>query len=108
MERASNFVSLRFPARFQTVSGIANQLETLVIYNLSEDYFNQYTRQILSVSKADVQRVAQKYIVPDKMAFIIVGDREKIEKGVRDLKLGSIKMMTIEDVLGKPPVLAGK
>ncbi len=108
MERARNFVALRFPARFQTVSGIANQLETLVIYNLSEDYFNQYTRQILSVSKADVQRVAQKYIVPDKMAFIIVGDREKIEKGVRDLKLGSIKMMTIEDVLGKPPVLAGK
>ncbi|MHC4149650.1 MAG: M16 family metallopeptidase [Planctomycetota bacterium] len=108
LTRGKNFVALRFPERFQTVSRIANQLETLVTYDLPDDYFNQYTRKILAVSKSDVRRVAEKYIVPGKMAVVVVGDRAKIETGVRDLKLGSMEVMTIEEVLGKAPVLAEK
>jgi predicted Zn-dependent peptidase len=107
LARARNYVALRFPSRFQTVAGIAGQLTELELYDLPEDYFNQYVERVLAVTQADVQRVAQKYIVPDQLAIIVVGDRETIEDGIRALDLGTIHNLTIEDVLGPAPVLTG-
>ena len=58
---------------------------------------------MISITKEDVERVAKKYIVPDKMAVIVVGDKEKIEQGIRDLNLGNLNIYTIKDVLGEVP-----
>ncbi len=33
----------------------------------------------------DVNRVANKYLTPDKMAIVIVGDRKAIEPGIKEL-----------------------
>lgn len=103
--RAKNYVALGYPSDFQSVGEIAGKLSELVIYNLPDTYFNTFTEKILAITKEDVVRVAKKYIVPDKMAVVVVGDRKKIEKGVAELKLGAMTNLSIEDVLGKPPVL---
>ncbi len=108
LTRVKNYVALSYPSDFQSVGAIAGRLGDMVIYNLPDDYFNNYTRNILAVTKEEVIRVARQYIVPDKVAIIVVGDRKKIEKGIADLKLGEIKNLVIEDVLGKPPVLETK
>jgi predicted Zn-dependent peptidase len=105
MERARNFVALRFPERFQTVARIAAQLADLELYSLPDDYFNTYVDRILGVTRDEVQRVAREYIDPDHMAIVIVGDREVIERGVRGLDLGAVHVLSVEDVLGKPPVI---
>jgi predicted Zn-dependent peptidase len=107
LERAKNFVALRFPSRFQTVSGIAGQLTELEVYDLPDGYFNEYVESILGVTQADVRRVARKYIVPDQMAVIVVGDRATIEEDIRALDLGPINNLSIEDVLGPPPEIGG-
>ena len=107
MTRAKNFVALRYPSRFQTVSGIAGQLTELELYGLGDDYFNDYVERVLSVTQADVQRVARKYIVPEAMAIIVVGDRAAIEDSVRALNLGPLHDLSIEDVLGPEPRLTG-
>ena len=75
----------------------------IVVYNLPDDYFNNFTKNILAVTKEDVQRVAKKYIEPKKVSIIVVGDRKTIEKSVSKLKYGKIKNLTIDDVLGKAP-----
>lgn len=108
LTRAKNYVALSYPSDFQSVSSIAGKLADLVIYNLPDDYFNKYTQKILSVTKEDVVRVAKKYVDPAKSVIVIVGDRKKIEKGIADLKLGLIENLSIEDVLGKPPVIEKK
>ena len=107
LTRAKNFVALRYPSRFQTVASIAGQLTELELYDLPDGYFNQYVQRILAVTQDDVQRVARKYIVPGEMAIIVVGDRETIEDGIRDLGLGAIHNLSIEDALGPAPVLTG-
>jgi predicted Zn-dependent peptidase len=107
LERAKNFVALRFPSRFQTVARIAGQLTQLELYDLPGDYFNEYVERILAVTQADVQRVARQYIVPDQMAVIVVGDRATIEDGIWALELGPIENLTIEDVLGPAPEIGG-
>jgi zinc protease len=61
--------------------------------------------KIMAVTPQDVQRVAQKYLDPDRMAIVLVGDRAKIQQGVAALNMGPIKAMTVEDVLGPAPVV---
>jgi zinc protease len=57
------------------------------------------------VTGESVTAAASQFIVPDNMLVVVVGDRSKIEAGIRQLNLGEIKLLTIEDVLGKKPVL---
>jgi zinc protease len=103
VERAKNYIALSFPGEFQTVSQIANGLEELVIYGLPDSHVNDYIEKILSVTRQDVERVAKKYIDPAKIAIVISGDKAKIESGINALNLGSLKVLTVEDVLGKAP-----
>jgi predicted Zn-dependent peptidase len=105
VERAKNYVALGFPADFQSVAQIATQIEELVIYGLPDDYFNRYTERILAVTPADVERVARKYINPDNLAFVIVGDRKEVGQSVTALKIAPEKFLTVEDVLGPAPVI---
>jgi zinc protease len=105
LTRAKHYVSLRFPLGFETTGDIAGRLEQALIYRLPEDYVATYVQQIESVTAADVQRVAQKYIQPDRFAVVIAGDRAAIEPGIRALNLGPIKIMTVDDVFGPAPTV---
>jgi predicted Zn-dependent peptidase len=108
ISRAKNYLALGYPDDFQSVSQIAGQIGEIVTYKLPDDYFNSFIQRVLAVTKADVERVAKKYLDPAKVAIIVVGDKAVIEKGVRDLKLGPMELMTIDDVLGKAPVVEAK
>jgi predicted Zn-dependent peptidase len=103
--RARNFVALRFPGRFQAVSQIAGALEEQFLYDLPADYFNTYVQRILAVTPADVQRVARKYVTPDRMKIVVVGDKSRVEAGMRKLGLGTLRVLSIQELLGPPPVV---
>ena len=96
-------MALRYPGGFQSVRGIAGNIEDLWEYHLPMDYFNQFVDRVLAVTQADVQRVARRYVVPNRMLVVIVGDRAKIEAGVRALNLGPLRVLSIDDVLGPKP-----
>ncbi len=108
VERAKNYVALGYPADFQIVSQIAGKIEELVSYRLPDSTFNMFIRNISAVTTEDVMRVARTTIDPDNLVVILVGDRSVIEKPVRTLNLGPVVNMTIDDVLGKAPVLEEK
>jgi len=105
LTRAKHYVSLRYPLGFETTGDIAARLEQAVVYHLPDDYFSTYVQKIEAVTAADVQRVAQKYVVPGKVAVVIAGDRAAIEPGIRALNLGPIKIMTVDDVFGPAPAV---
>ncbi len=104
-EKAKNYVALGYPDNFESVGQIAGMLAEMITYNLPDNYFNTYVSNVLAVKKADVERVAREYVLPDKMAVIVVGDKATIEKGIRGLKLGTVQVKSIENILGKPPKL---
>jgi zinc protease len=105
LARAKNYTALRFPADFQSVARTANQLDDLLVYELSDDYFNTYAPRILLVTAGDVQRAANAYIDPDRLLIVLVGDRARIEGGVEALEIGTLENLTIEDVFGPVPQL---
>jgi zinc protease len=105
LERGRNYVALRLPAAFQAVAQIAGQLEDLYLYGLPLDYYNGIVQGLLEVTRADVRRVARQYVVPGRMTIVVVGDRAKVEAGIRALKLGDLTVKSIEGVLGPVPVV---
>ena len=82
LARAKNYVALRFPSSFETTGDIARRLEDAIVYRLPDDYYSRYVQNIEAVTAADVQQVAQKYIQPDRLAVVVVGDRKVIEPGI--------------------------
>ena len=102
LARAKNYVSLRFPAGFETTGDISRRLEEVLVYGLPDDYFSRYVQNIEAVAAADVQRVAKQYLAPDRVAVVVVGDRGTIEPGIRTLNLGPIIPIAIDDLFGGP------
>jgi len=103
--RGKNYEALGYAGNFETNADIAAALAEMVLYRLPDTYFNTYVGKVLAVNKKGVEAAAKKYVTPDNMLIVIVGDREKIEAGVKKLNLGKITVMSIEDVLGKKPQL---
>ena len=103
LARAKNYVALRFPSTFETTGDISRRLEELLVYRLPEEYFANYVQNIQAVTAADVQRVARTYVEPGRFAVVVVGDLKVIEPGIRTLNLGTIRLLTLDDVLGPAP-----
>jgi zinc protease len=107
VDLARRFLAARFPAAFQSVSGIAGQLGDIVENRLPLDYHNHYVDRVLAVTTADVERAARRYVDPESLAIIVVGDRQVIEEQIRREALGPVRLLEVTDVLGTLPVLGG-
>jgi hypothetical protein len=52
------------------------------------------------VTSADVQKAAAKYVQPSRFTVAVVGDRKTIEPGIRALKLGPVRVVSVDEALG--------
>jgi predicted Zn-dependent peptidase len=101
LTKAKNYIALGFPAEFEATTDLARQLEELVVYRLPDDYFERYITNVIAVTAAGVRSAAEKYIDPSRLAVVVVGDRKMIEPGIRALNLGPMRVMTVEEAVGK-------
>ncbi|GIU82606.1 MAG: hypothetical protein KatS3mg006_1670 [Pyrinomonadaceae bacterium] len=83
LQDAKNFLTGVFPIRLETQEGLTNLITQQQLFDLPSDYLQTYRDKVKQVTAEDVQRVAQKYILPDKFAIVIVGDAEEIIKQVK-------------------------
>ncbi len=51
------------------------------------------------MTAADVQRVAKQYLLLDKLAVVVVGDRASIEAPIRAANLGPVTVVPVADVM---------
>jgi zinc protease len=89
------------PEVFESVNGVNGGISAIYTQGLPEDYYQQFIRSVNAVTKDDVVRVAQKYIDPDHLALVIVGDRAKIEGPLVATKIAPVVRL---DVNGDPMV----
>jgi zinc protease len=98
LEFAKQSIIRGFPRTFETPQQIAGRLVALELYGLPANYYNDYIQRVSAVTLSDVQRVARQYLDPSRMAFLVVGDRTVIEKGLRELELvgGTLRVLDAE------------
>jgi zinc protease len=82
--------TLGLPGTFETVQQLGNAYGTILQYGLPEDYYNTFTRKALALTPASANETAKKYILPDHLVWVVVGDMNKMEAGIRELNLGEV------------------
>jgi zinc protease len=89
---AKDSQSRSLPGIFETDSGEAGALSELFVYNLARDYFSDLPDRLNAVTAEDAEAVAKKYLHPDQLILVCVGDRAKIEPELVKLDLGAIEI----------------
>jgi zinc protease len=91
-------IARSLPGRFERGTSAAGTFAELFTYDLPLDYFSTLPERINAVTAEQAQAVAQKYILPDKMIVLALGDRAKIEEGMKKLNFGKVE---VRDTDGK-------
>ncbi|NTU41680.1 MAG: insulinase family protein [Nitrospirales bacterium] len=74
---AKAYLTGSFPRRLETSRRVADFLSAVGFYGLGDDYITRYPEYINRVTKDDVLRVAQKYLQPENLKIVVVGNKEK-------------------------------
>ena len=69
------------------------------LYDLPDDYYMTYSEFVRRATDAQVNAAARKFVSPDQLLWVVIGDRAKIEAGIRELNLGEIMVL---DADGRP------
>jgi zinc protease len=75
---ARNYLTGSFPLRFDTTRKVANFLAQVEFFQLGLDYPDRYGGLIGKVTRDDVLQVANRYIHPEQLITVIVGDQKSI------------------------------
>jgi zinc protease len=89
---AKDSQSRSLPGIFETNSGEAGALSEIFVYNLARDYFSNLPDRLNAVTAEDAEAVAKKYLHPDQLILVCVGDRAKIEPELVKLDLGTVEI----------------
>jgi zinc protease len=99
LDAAKSNQTLELPGSLESISEVGSSLEDLVQYGLPDNYYTTFTKKVMALKTGDVDDAAKSVIHPDQMIWVVVGDRAKIETGLRELKLGEVQIV---DGDGKP------
>ncbi|MBQ4819389.1 pitrilysin family protein [Aquimarina sp. MMG016] len=92
LDGIKNYESGIFVLRNSTPGGIINQLEFLDMHELDDSYLVNRVKNIHAVTPEQVQEMTKKYINPEKMTLVIVGDKNKVQQQVQEIvKTKSLK-----------------
>jgi zinc protease len=91
--------TLTLPGSRETQSEVGQSILDLVQFGLPDDYYETYASKVRALKVTDLEDAAKTVIHPDNLVWVIVGDRSKIEAGVKELNLGEFHLLSPD---GKP------
>jgi zinc protease len=91
--------TLTLSGSWETNNAVLGSLAQIVQYGLPEDYWTTYAGKVRALTVDEVNGAAKKIVDPAHCVWIVVGDRSKIEAGVREANLGDVVVI---DADGKP------
>jgi zinc protease len=88
--------TLKLPGSRETLESLTQALVDIVQFGLPDDYYDTYAGKVKALKIDDVNAAAKNIVRADNLTWIVVGDRAKIESGVRELNLGEFRLMDID------------
>ncbi len=99
LAKAQANLTLTLPGNWETMDAVQGSLEQLVTFGLDDHYYETYAQRVRALTIPDAAGAAEETIRPDHLVWVVVGDRSKIEAGIRELNFGEIRFL---DADGKP------
>jgi zinc protease len=99
LSRAQASLTLTLPGSWETMDALAGAIVDIVSYGLDDRYYDTFADKVRAQTIPSLTAAATEVVHPDKLVWVVVGDRSKIEPGLRELNLGEIRLI---DSDGKP------
>jgi zinc protease len=84
---------LSLPGSRESLRSLEGTVQQMVTFGYPDDYFDTYASKVKALSKGDITDAAATVIHPDNMIWVVVGDRAKIEAGIRELNIGEVHVI---------------
>jgi zinc protease len=105
VERARNYAALGYAGDFETTSQLAQRMVDKLVYSLPDGFYEAFVPQALATDVPGLQKAARAAIDPKRLAVVVVGDRAKVEAPLRALNLGPLRVLSVDEVMGKAPTV---
>jgi zinc protease len=102
LEDTRSYLTGVFPYTVQTIGDLAKRLETLAIYDLPDDYFDDYVAHLGTVSREEVLEISRRHLDPEHIGIVAVGPAELLEAQLEGLGLVQISGQTSGPLAGRP------
>lgn len=83
--------------RFETLASKLQMLGDISEYNWSHDYVQQQEKIVKEITVNEIKALAEKYLNPNKMYYLIVGDAESQLERLEKLGLGEPVLLNVEE-----------
>ena len=101
LQRTKDSLINSFVFGFESSSQIAFQQMMLAYRGFAPDFLETFTDNIAKVTAADVQAVAQKYLHPDALTIVTVGNKANFDRPLDEF--GEVNEIEIEQPAPPPP-----
>jgi len=93
LAKAKSALTLTLPGEWETMSAVGGTVRSIITFELDDRYYDTYPGKVRALTLEQIPAAAAEVVHPDQLVWVIVGDRAKIEAGVRELNLGDVKVI---------------
>ena len=86
------------PGSFETSADVLDSLTSSARYGRPWNYPATLKEKYEGLTRADITAAADEVVHPESLVWVIVGDRAKIEAGIRALNLGPVEVRSVGDL----------
>ncbi len=98
LEGAQAYLAGNFPLTIETPSAIALQVLNHMFYGLDLADLEDFPERVHAVTPAEVQRVAEMYLKPDRLAIVLVGDADRFVSQLKGAGFGEFERIALTDL----------
>ncbi|MDP4292455.1 MAG: insulinase family protein, partial [Bacteroidota bacterium] len=99
LDQVKSTILKSYSGRFETLSQLNGMLYPIVIYNFPFDYISKREAIVQNMTPAEHATLSQKFLHPEKLIYLIVGDKATQFDKLKELGLGDPVLLNRE---GKP------
>jgi zinc protease len=93
LTKAQKSRTLELAGTWETLAAVSQSIREIIRYGLPDDYYKTYPDRIRALTLEDTANAAKSAIHPDQLVWVVVGDRAKIELGLRELGWGTVHLL---------------
>ncbi|MGB8338406.1 MAG: pitrilysin family protein, partial [Burkholderiales bacterium] len=101
LSRAIGSQMLSLPGQFDTGPATAGAFASLFANEFPLDYFTKIPQRFGAVTQSELIDMAKKYVPPEKLIVVAVGDKKKIEADLAKLDLGRAEYRDADGIVLK-------
>jgi predicted Zn-dependent peptidase len=94
---ARNATVNSFIFRYEQKAAVLSQVMSLELQGYPDNYLDTYIENIRKVTKEDVMAAAKKYLSPDTMTVLVVGDEKRFDKPLSTF--GKVKTLDLKAIV---------